>query len=531
MEVTTTGAGLGNYPIVVTTRVNDPELPANCLQISNTTVTLVVGESRAQDLPLQPRPNPPPPPQPNPPPQQNNPPQPRPAQIAPIKIAEQLGNVTVKGSLVQTGTDGKAKLPEGPIFLDVNKDTKVWRINLDDLDEGIDDLVAEELKKRPPGLLDIINTALKLAWEDVKFELKTAWRDLDEPVTATIACLFATTPDILNICSDKTTWFLEGGDVHYYGPKSTRVAKVVNSIITRDGIYLPNGTEFVLSLDKNGNNKLTVQEGSVLYIQFSTKQVMLLNATQQLAVQVQQAGGNIVSNRISNVDLRNLDQWWIQGVGAALKPLTVKIQPESHLDPKQGAKTIPIALRANVSGGQPPYAYLWDMGDGIVKEGDWVGYEYAKAGLYTVTLRVRDALGQVFTTQQSVRAEEFAAKPEQPAIATPSGVGGDTVGTILGTLIVFMAVTGAFLRPKRSNRQSPEMPEAKRSRFRPRNMAFLGIFLLIAPGLILLPIYFMELGISQDLLLSTWAVPFAFGFLLLLVAPIKLVIDKARKKP
>jgi len=147
MEVTTTAAGVGNYPIAVTAGINDPELPVDCSRVT-TNVILVVGESRAQDLPLLPRPNPPPPPQPNPPPQQNNPPQ-RPAQIAPIKIIEQRGNVTVKGNLVQTGTDGKAKLPEGPIFLDVNKDTKVWRINWDDLDEGIDDLVAEELNARP----------------------------------------------------------------------------------------------------------------------------------------------------------------------------------------------------------------------------------------------------------------------------------------------------------------------------------------------------------------------------------------------
>jgi len=175
--------------------------------------------------------------------------------------------------------------------------------------------------------LYIIKTALRLAWEDVKFEIKNAWRDLGEPVTATIACLFATTPDILSICSDKTTWILEGGDVHYYGPKSTRVAKVVNSVITRDGIYLPDGTEFVLSLDKNGNARLTVLEGQVLFIQFSTKQAMLLNATQQLAVQVQQAGGNnIVSNRITTIDSKSLDQWWLQSGAAILKPFTARIQ-------------------------------------------------------------------------------------------------------------------------------------------------------------------------------------------------------------
>lgn|GEM_PF-1783613 len=381
----------------------------------------------------------------------------------------------------------------------------------------------------------IIKTALRLAWEDVKFEIKNAWRDLGEPVTATIACLFATTPDILSICSDKTTWILEGGDVHYYGPKSTRVAKVVNSVITRDGIYLPDGTEFVLSLDKNGNARLTVLEGQVLFIQFSTKQAMLLNATQQLAVQVQQAGGNnIVSNRITTIDSKSLDQWWLQSGAAILKPFTARIQFGEHVNPKQGAKTIPIALRANVSGGQSPFAYLWDMGDGVVKEGESVYYEYAKVGLYTVTLRVRDAVGRVFAVQQSVNAEELAGnKLEQPVIVTPSGVGDDTVGIILGTLIAFMAVTGAFLRPKRNGNKlaSPQTPEARKSRFRSRNLAFLGIFLMISPGLIIVPLSVVKVaGISDDLLLSTWAIPFIVGFLLLLAAPIKLVIDKARKK-
>ncbi|MCS4538978.1 MAG: PKD domain-containing protein [Thaumarchaeota archaeon] len=530
MDVTASNAGKGDYPIAVTATIDDPELPRECSS-ATTNVLLVVGDSRAQDLPLQPRPNPPQPPQ--------NPPQPQ-----PIKVADQQGNVTTKGNLVETGNNGKGKIPLGNTTLDVNNNTKVWKLNWDDIID--DDLIADDLGRRPPGLKDIINDKLKSIWEEIKpkLELKVGrtWHNIAEPVTEIIGCLFATSPEIADICSDKNAWYLEGGDVHYIGSLSKRRAEVhLDIIMTRNAIFVPNGTEFVLSLDKNGNTKLTMLEGSVLYIQLSTKQVMMLNATQQLAVQAQQAGGNnLVSNSITSVDFRSLDQWWIQSDLSTLNPLSVKIQLGDHIDPKLDAKTVPIALRASVSGGQAPYTYLWDMGDGIVKEGESVYYEYAKAGLYTVTLRVRDALDQAISMQNDVRVEAFGgskspleSQQQSPgAIASPSGIGDEVTGTILGTLIVFMGVIGAFLRPFRiRNKQPPslDVPKTGRSKFRPRKIALLGALLIFVPLSVMLSLT-SAVGISEGLAIGTVVITWVAGFLLLFTAIIKLIIGKVRKK-
>lgn len=357
-----------------------------------------------------------------------------------------------------------------------------------------------------------------------------AWVAYEESVTSVVSCLLATTPDIAEICANKESWYIQGGNVHYLRPQSIRKAEVINSVITGNGLIVPLGTEFTLSLDKDGNTKLVVLEGQVLVIQFSTRQVMLLNSTQQLAIQ--QGGNNVVSNTITNFDLKNIDQWWVQPSASVL---SAKILLGDRLNPREGAKTIPISLRADISGGQAPYAYLWDMGDGMVKEGESVNYEYARTGLYTVTLRVRDAVGQIFSAQQSVKAEELGVRnpsPESQSIATPSSLFDDVTGTILGALIVFMAVTGAFFRPSRKSQQPAiGTPQVSKSKFRPRNLALLGVFLLFVPTIAIVPLVITNtLMISQETLITTLVVPSITGFTLLLLAPIKLVIDKVRKK-
>ncbi len=454
MDVATINTVKGDYPIAVTATINDPELPRECSSAA-ANVVLVVGDSRAQDLPLQPRPNQPP--QPNlPPPQPENPAQPQ-----PIKIADQRGNVTTRGNLVQTGNDGKARIPSGNTTVEVNRNTKVWRLNLDDIN---DDFAAEDLRRRPPVLAEIIYKKLKTIWGDIKFEIKSTWHDIDERVTRSIDCFYASGREIVDPCLDRKTWYLEGGDVHYGRRKGLVVYPVDTSdvFVTPDAVMVPNGTEFVLSLDENGNTKLTVLEGSVLYIQLSTKQVMLLNATQQLAVQTQQpAGGNSASNRVTAVDLKDLDRWWLQG----------NVQPPQPLPQVQ----------------QPPPA-----------------------------------------------APE-PPKPELAAsIASPSGIGDEMTGAVLGTLIVFMFVTGAFLRPSviRNKQPSLEEPRKERSKFRPRKMALLGALLIFVPFSILASLTLSNaVSMSENLAIGMLAITWIAGFgLILIAAPLKLIIDKARKK-
>jgi YVTN family beta-propeller protein len=82
----------------------------------------------------------------------------------------------------------------------------------------------------------------------------------------------------------------------------------------------------------------------------------------------------------------------------------------------------PVALRANVSGGTPPYQVEWDLGDGTLASGPSLTHVYAIPGTFTVRASFTDALGVANATDATVAVEPRPTViPAWPALTAVSG--------------------------------------------------------------------------------------------------------------
>lgn len=68
-----------------------------------------------------------------------------------------------------------------------------------------------------------------------------------------------------------------------------------------------------------------------------------------------------------------------------------------------GASPLEVTYRANASGGQAPYSYLWSFGDGASAVTPTATHRYGEAGEYLVTLSVYDSMGLLATSIQMAR--------------------------------------------------------------------------------------------------------------------------------
>lgn len=293
MEVTTINAGKGNHPITVTATVNDPELPLSCSTTTPTTVTLVVGESRPQDFPLI---------------------------IRPIQVINQQGKVAVQGKQIETQNDGKMKVAITNGTIDIGNNTKVNIIRPNRTAEQpnrttgslINEILDPELDKE---IMDELRgKSLKILEEAEKDRQRAA---AQKDLIDVLACMFVFDPEIARSCLNYDVVYVDHGEVHVFDlskEKRLQDIEIGNLIILApDAVIIPKGTEFTLKLDSNGNTILTMIDGSVLYTQLSTQNVRLVNATQQLTAEIQQAaGGQSISDSVSSIDPKNIEQWWLQ---------------------------------------------------------------------------------------------------------------------------------------------------------------------------------------------------------------------------
>lgn len=74
--------------------------------------------------------------------------------------------------------------------------------------------------------------------------------------------------------------------------------------------------------------------------------------------------------------------------------------------PYQGWKYEPVAFSGNVSGGIPPYSWLWRYGDGDSSVQQNPSHIYVAEGVYSATLKVKDSWGfwDIDTTQITINA-------------------------------------------------------------------------------------------------------------------------------
>ena len=84
------------------------------------------------------------------------------------------------------------------------------------------------------------------------------------------------------------------------------------------------------------------------------------------------------------------DQAWFGYVDAVVSQFPVEISfRQSNANPNR------VTLRGSATGGDRPYTYAWQFGDGSTSTGQRVTHEYASSGVFHVTLIAQDSVGAV----------------------------------------------------------------------------------------------------------------------------------------
>ena len=113
---------------------------------------------------------------------------------------------------------------------------------------------------------------------------------------------------------------------------------------------------------------------------------------------------------------------------SAIATVAVSVQAASHLvvsasgSPLSGKEPLPVTLSASATGGAPPYAWVWDYGDGSSGIGASVSHVYALPGTFVATVRAVDAGGTAATS--TVLVNVSAAGPALPVSIASSAASG-----------------------------------------------------------------------------------------------------------
>jgi beta propeller repeat protein len=114
-------------------------------------------------------------------------------------------------------------------------------------------------------------------------------------------------------------------------------------------------------------------------------------------------GDKIASLIISSNDSNNpLQTVTLTGHASELLPLTVTISGE----PEAGSEPLPVSFTAVVTGGQPPYSYLWDFDDLKRSQEVSPAHTFTGPGIYVVSLKLTDINNQTVTSTMEVAVSE-----------------------------------------------------------------------------------------------------------------------------
>src|SRR5436189_2640492 len=86
-----------------------------------------------------------------------------------------------------------------------------------------------------------------------------------------------------------------------------------------------------------------------------------------------------------------------------------------------------VAFTATSVGGNLPYSYSWNFGDGSTGSGAVAGHSYSSAGLYSVTTTVTDSTGKIATSSRSVTVSQPSALTASFAYAPSVPVSGQSI--------------------------------------------------------------------------------------------------------
>lgn len=142
---------------------------------------------------------------------------------------------------------------------------------------------------------------------------------------------------------------------------------------------------------------------------------------------------------------------------SAVQTITVTVPPLSALasgTPSSGLTPLTTSFTGRATGGQAPYTYAWNFGDGNTAAGATASHVYAVPGSFTATLTVTDSATPANTATSTVA---ITSQPPVPQINSVSPVfGPDTGGTsvtISGTYfenasaVKFGTTAAAFAAP------------------------------------------------------------------------------------
>ncbi|MBF0103102.1 MAG: DUF1566 domain-containing protein, partial [Desulfobacterales bacterium] len=100
------------------------------------------------------------------------------------------------------------------------------------------------------------------------------------------------------------------------------------------------------------------------------------------------------------------------GPTGSIDPLTIQLS----LNPTKGEAPLQVDLSVVVSGGQSPYTYSWDFGDGLIQQDQAAETTHVfTPGIYTIIVYVKDSAGEFAQTNSLI--EVFERSPMQLELA------------------------------------------------------------------------------------------------------------------
>ncbi len=116
----------------------------------------------------------------------------------------------------------------------------------------------------------------------------------------------------------------------------------------------------------------------------------------------------------------------------AQAPVHVLAPLTTHADADSTGGGIPLLVRfiVSVTGGVGPYSFGWDFGDGSNSSDQNPSHTFRAAGVYSVTLMVRDRGGQTVTNSITVTTKENTSSFTSPIVSVAA------VGAVVGIAVV-----------------------------------------------------------------------------------------------